>query len=227
MKNYGECSRSMQQEGLGRQLARGGYFEDFKGREWGWGGRLEGRGRRKGGWKEMEKREGGRPVVGWKRSRRAGARGWGGEGAGSPGPAPGRPERPAVPLTSGSRKPQSRAVAAVGSGRCGPIGLLGAQRRGASRRAQVPGPAAALPPWRVGRARTARGGAGRRCCWGRRCSADFLFRLRPEDAETPARGTWRPGRRAWPVGRVLGAVRSRRWQAAGCGSGCALLFPAA
>lgn len=95
----------------------------------------------------MKKREGGRPLGRWQRSRRARARGWGGEGAGSPGPAPGRPERPAVPLTSGSRKPQSRAVAAVCSGRCGPIGLLGARRRGASRRAQAPGPAPALPRW--------------------------------------------------------------------------------
>lgn len=71
-----------------------------------------------------------------------------------------------------------------------------------------------------GRARAAGLGRGRRCCWGRHCTADFLFRPRPEDAETPARGTWSAGPLSPPAGLSLRALRSPRWQAAYCASGC-------
>ena len=85
----------------------------------------------------------------WRRRRKKRrARGKGrGRGRG-PGPAPGRPENPPAPLTRGSRKHQSRAATAGGSGDCRPIELTG--RRRAARRGsagQAPDPVAALPRW--------------------------------------------------------------------------------
>lgn len=131
------------------------------------------------------------------RAGRGGAGGEVGPGGGegrSRGPAPPREARPPppAPLTSRSRTPQSRAAAAQSGGRCGPIGVLGARRRGGRCSAgQARGPAA-LPPKPSRTGRVAGLGPGRRCYWGGHCSADFLFRPRPEDAETPARSTWSP-----------------------------------
>lgn len=167
----------------------------------------------RGGEGKGERREHGRG----QRGGRAGVRGMGRRSRRGReplrGPAPGRP----APLTSGSRKPQSRAAAPRGSGRCGPIGLVAARRRGAAR----------LGGGRLGSrrgavsvaGRTGAGGGvgwGRRCCWGHRRSANFLFRPRPEAAETPAPRTWSP-RSARAARRALSA--SRRWRAPSCGAG--------
>lgn len=141
------------------------------------------------------------------------------KGQGAPAPPRGGPSSRPSPLPAGAGSPRAGrsrpyATAAAAPSDCwapGGAALLGGHRLRVPPRRCLRG--------RAGRARTAGVGTGRRCCWGRHCSADFLFRLRPEDAETPARGTWSPGPRAPPVGLFLGALGSRCWQADECGSG--------
>lgn len=139
----------------------------------------------------------------------------------SPGPAPGRPERPPAPLTSGSRKPQSRAAAAAaaGSGRCGPIGLEGARWRRATTCWPTRGPAAALPSV-AGRA----GARGWACLWPQLLVRPPLPRRLPLPA--PPRGRGNSGAGTWRLRPVCAASRvpgaSARWRATGGGLGVAL-----
>lgn len=57
-------------------------------------------------------------------------------------------------------------------------------------------------------------GRRRRCCWGGRCCADFLFRPRPEDAETPRTEHVEPRVRARRPPALLAFLRrpGPRWR---------------
>lgn len=65
-------------------------------------------------------------------------------------------------------------------------------------------------------------GRRRRCCWGGRCCADFLFRPRPEDAETPRTEHVEPRIRARRPPALLASLR-RRAPGGGTGRGSSLL----